>query len=190
MIVFLFFLDWVRVKYLLELVNWQFKRYKKLFTGYYCLYCVHESSISSWPQCVGIISAKTTSKRRSTARAVRTAFSTRGLLPLCFFVVFYAFYLRASLRIVKHRRLDLLYQCVTPIWRITHHELLFTNFVILTKEESPRVARTSTFYFSRLLSFLCLFFSFVLITHELLIYWSSWIYISKETKNQAWKLKT
>ena len=52
-----------------------------------------------------IKSAKTTLKRRSTARAVRTTSSTRGLLPLCFFIVFYAFYLRAVLRIVKHSRL-------------------------------------------------------------------------------------
>jgi hypothetical protein len=32
---------------------------------------------------------------RSAARAVRLSGSTRGLLPLYFFVVFYAFYLRA-----------------------------------------------------------------------------------------------
>ena len=50
-------------------------------------------------------SAKTTSKRRSTARAVRLAGSTRGLLPLCFIVVFYAFYLRAVPRISERRRL-------------------------------------------------------------------------------------
>ena len=113
-----------------------------------------------------IKSAKTTSKRRSTARAVLTASSTRGALPFRFFVVFYVFNLMAGLRIVKHRSLHLLKQCVTPIWRITHHELLFTNFVILTEEESLRVAHTSTFYFSRLLSFSCIFFSFFLIKKE------------------------
>jgi hypothetical protein len=42
-----------------------------------------------------IKSLKTTSKYRSAARAVRPSSSTRGLLPLCFLVVFYAFYLRA-----------------------------------------------------------------------------------------------
>ena len=76
-------------------------RKQKLFMLYYCFFGIHESSISS----LKIKSAKTTSKRRSTARAVRTMSSTRGLLPLCFFVVFYAFYLRAAFWIVKHSRL-------------------------------------------------------------------------------------
>jgi hypothetical protein len=48
-----------------------------------------------------IKSAKTTSKRRSAARAVRPSSSTRGLLPLYFFVVFHAFYLRASVRVLN-----------------------------------------------------------------------------------------
>ena len=51
-----------------------------------------------------IKSAKTTSKRRSAARAVRPEGSTRGLLPLCFIVVFYAFYLRAVKRSGERRR--------------------------------------------------------------------------------------
>jgi hypothetical protein len=38
-----------------------------------------------------IKSLKTTSKYRSAARAVRPSFSTRGLLPLYFFVVFLFF---------------------------------------------------------------------------------------------------
>ena len=105
---------------------------------------------------------KTTSKLHSVPRAVRLTGSTRGALPFRFFVVFYVFNLRAGLRIVKHRRLLLLKQCVTSIWRITHHELLFTNFVILTKEESSLVAHTSTFYLSRWFFFSCLFFSFLL----------------------------
>jgi hypothetical protein len=40
-----------------------------------------------------IKSLKTTSKLRSAPRAVRLSGSTRGVLPLRFFVVFYAFYL-------------------------------------------------------------------------------------------------
>ena len=43
-----------------------------------------------------IQSVKTTSKCRSAARAVRPSSSTRGLLPLYFVVVLYAFYLRAG----------------------------------------------------------------------------------------------
>ena len=41
--------------------------------------------------CLKIKSLKTTSKYRSTARAVRPSSSTRGLLPLYFFVVFLCF---------------------------------------------------------------------------------------------------
>jgi hypothetical protein len=44
-----------------------------------------------------IKSVKTTLKCRSAAQAVRLPGSTRGLLPLYFFIAFYAFYLRAGL---------------------------------------------------------------------------------------------
>jgi hypothetical protein len=46
-----------------------------------------------------IKSLKTTSKFHSAPQAVRPADSTRGVLPLHFFVVFYAFYLRACLKV-------------------------------------------------------------------------------------------
>jgi hypothetical protein len=65
--------------------------------GLLLFFGIHESSISS----LKIKSLKTTSKCRSVARAVRPSSSTRGLLPLYFFVVFYAFYLRAGLGVFR-----------------------------------------------------------------------------------------
>ncbi|MBG6187849.1 hypothetical protein IWX80_002221 [Flavobacterium sp. CAN_S2] len=64
---------------------------------YYCFFVFMNLRF----QCLKIQSLKTTSKCRSTARAVRLSGSTRGLLPLYFFVVFYTFYLRAVRRGIK-----------------------------------------------------------------------------------------
>jgi hypothetical protein len=50
--------------------------------------------------CLKIKSLKTTSKCRSTARAVRPSSSTRGLLPLYFFVVLLCFLFKGGVRVV------------------------------------------------------------------------------------------
>ena len=60
---------------------------QKIFTGCYCFFGIHESSISS----LKIENLKTTSKLCSAARAVRLSGSTCGLLPLRFLVVFRRF---------------------------------------------------------------------------------------------------
>jgi hypothetical protein len=65
---------------------------QKLFTGVYCFFCIHESSISS----LKIKSLKTTLNCRSVPRAVRPMDSTCGALPLQFFVVFLCFFFKGG----------------------------------------------------------------------------------------------
>ncbi len=105
---FLFFcLDYSRVNNLLEFVNLWFQKKQTiksiLSLHVFCL--LRDSFLLSWykrnkKSSLQIKSLKTTLKFRSAPRAVRPADSTRGVLPLHFFVVFYAFYLRANLRAV------------------------------------------------------------------------------------------
>jgi hypothetical protein len=80
------------------------KRNKKIFMRSYCFFGIHESSISSLQikslKTIVIIYLTATGSppfnfKCSAAQAVRPLDFTRGLLPLHFFVVFYAFYLRA-----------------------------------------------------------------------------------------------
>jgi hypothetical protein len=102
-----------------------------------------------------IKSAKTTSKRRSAARAVRPSSSTRGLLPLCFFVVFHAFYLRAVARISKHR---------TLLFTIHFSQLTFHPNLCHADEGSIPTSCSHQHIFILAVGdfFSCLFFSFAL----------------------------
>ena len=80
---------WVLLNFSFALTQ---KKQKKIFMLYYCFFVFMNLRF----HCLKIKNAKTTSKRRSAALAVRLSGSTRGLLQLCFIVVFYSFYLGAK----------------------------------------------------------------------------------------------